>query len=102
MTVHVNPDELDRYAGLVERNAGYFADPLRSYCAANCVHTDGMTGMLAAVRPVVEQAGHSMSELLAAGERNLYQVAVNLRAAAAAYRGHDEATAERIWLTLPR
>src|SRR5689334_2583861 len=102
MTVHVNPDELDRYAVLVERNAGYFADPFRSYCVAHCVHTDGMTGMLAAVRPAVEQAGTTMSGLFGSGERNLYQVAVNLRAAATAYRAHDEAAAERVWLVLPR
>jgi hypothetical protein len=102
MTVRVDPAQLDGYAAQLERNAGYFVAPLREYCAANCRHTEAMTGLLVAVKPLVELAGDSTTGLFTSGERNLFQVAANLRLAAADYRARDEAAAERVWQTLPR
>jgi hypothetical protein len=102
MSITVEPDQLDAYAGQLERNSGYFIDPLRAYCTANCAHTEGMDGLLAAARPVVDLAHDTTTGLFTAGERNLFQVAVNLRAAADEYRARDEAAAEKVWLIGPR
>jgi uncharacterized protein YukE len=102
MTVTVDPAQLDGYADQLERNAEYFLTPLRSYCDANCAHTAGMTGLLATAKPVVDLAGDASGRLFASGERNLLQVAANLRLAAREYRDRDDAAAERLWEVLPR
>jgi hypothetical protein len=102
MSIIVDPDLLDGYAGQLERNAGYFNAPLAEHCDAHCGRTDGMTGLLAAARPAVEQARETTLGLFVAGERNLFQLATNIRAAAARYRAGDIAAAERIGLVLPR
>ncbi len=102
MSITVDPAQLDAYAVQLERNAELFIDPFRAYCRAHCAHTDGMTGLLALAKPAVDLACDSTAGLFASGERNLFQVATNLRAAATDYRAGDEAAAERIWLTGPR
>jgi len=102
VTIQVDPAQLDGYAVQLERNSGHFITPLRSYCAAHCTRTDGMTGLLAPAKPMVSLAHEATSALFTSGERNLFQVASNLRAAAATYRAGDVVAAERIWLTKPR
>ncbi|GEM_PF-1366596 len=102
MAVTVDPAQLDGYADQLERNSQFFVSPLREYCAANCGHTDGMTGLLFAVKPIVELVQDAATSLLGSGERNLFQVATNLRSAATSYRAGDEAAAERLWRLLPR
>jgi hypothetical protein len=102
MTIVVDPDLLEGYAAQLERNSAYFGTPLAAYCTAHCAQTEGLTGLLAAARPVLEQARETTVGLFAAGERNLLQIATNLRAAATGYRAGDAVAAERIWLVLPR
>lgn len=102
MTVTVDPAQLRGYAVQLERNSEFFISPLRRYCTIECARTDGLTGLLALSRPSVSLASHTTADLFTSGERNLYQVATNLRAAAASYQAGDAAAAERIWLRLPR
>jgi len=102
VSIRVDPAQLDGYAVQLERNSGYFITPLRSYCATHCTRTDGMTGLLAPARAMISLAHDATSTLFTSGERNLFQVASNLRVAAATYRAGDAAAAERIWLTTPR
>ena len=102
MSITVDPAQLEGYATQIERNAELFRSPFRAYCMAHCGHTDGMTGLLALARPAVALARDSSARLFDSGERELFQVAVNLRAASTAYRVGDADAAERIWLTVPR
>lgn len=102
MTVRVDPAQLEGYAAQLERNSELFINPLRGHCTAHCARTDGMTGLLFLARASVWFARDTATGLFTSGERNLFQVATNLRAAAASYRAGDIAAAERIWLKLPR
>lgn len=101
MTVSVDPAQLDGYAAQLERNSEWFVSPLRAYCAAYCGRLEGMTGLLYPARMSVSLARDTTTDLLSSAERNLFQVATNLRAAATNYRAGDLVAAERIWLRLP-
>lgn len=101
MSVKVDPAQLYGYASQLERNGDFLVAPLREYCGAQCGRTDG-GGLVALGRPIVDLTVDVTTDLLSSGQRNLFQVAVNLRAAADRYRAGDLAAAERIWLVLPR
>ncbi|HET6212051.1 MAG TPA: type VII secretion target [Micromonosporaceae bacterium] len=99
--MRVDPEQLRGYADQLDRNADYCTMPLARYCTVVCGRTDGLTGLLGAVRPATELARDGTVGLFTSAGHNLRVLADSLRLAAQRYQAGDAAAAERIWDVLP-
>lgn len=85
---HVVPDELRRYAEYIRGMVGDL-DAIDRYARDQGGNTEGFTGMLAVLQPVVQGVGNLFGETLDIGRDRLGATAEGLDDSAASYEAVD-------------
>ena len=92
---HVEPQQLTKYAGQIDRNSGCF-EPIINYLADNANNTDGLDGLLVEMRSVCMKLSQWQCNMLETMRTELYDSATALTHTADSYTHIGQQSAAKL------